>query len=312
MAQYSYSTLQPEYKALWDKMIVTKLTETNKQAGKVCSPANKARYQTVEKMTGMPWFCVGCLHMRESNGNFNTWLHNGDPMRRDGKPVRTVNVPKGRPTDPNISWEAGAADAIIGEQLHNVKDWGPERVAYAAEKFNGFGYRNPNKNIPSPYLWAGTNIQKPGKYISDGVYATVDPKTGKPLYDEQIGAMALLRQIMAMDPTAKFDIDAAPPLVPTDAPIQPEPTPASPKADDTVSQVKPLEKSKTIWGGIITWLSGISAAVMGSFQYIATPWGFAALVFIVGALSLGLYLVIKGRIDVNNIIKHLSQDDSDG
>jgi len=51
---------------------------------------------------------------------------------------------------------------------------------------------------------------------------------------------------------------------------------------------------------------------MGSFQYIATPWGFAALVFIVGALSLGLYLVIKGRIDVNNIMKHLSQDDSDG
>jgi len=318
MAQYSFNTLAPEYKALWAKMVLKKdkIAEATTGAKIICGDPDKKRLKNVEGMTGVPWFVIGCLFLREAgykNGHlrFDRWLHNGDPMRdpKTGKPVRTVNVPAGRPPDPSVDWEHGAVDALKKEGLDAIRNWGPEHVAYAAEKFNGFGYRNPNKNIPSPYLWAGTNIQKPGKYISDGVYATVDPKTGTPLYDEQIGAMATLRQIMAQDPEAKFEVavDVPEPQKPADAPLPP-----SPKADDTVSEVKPLEKSKTIWGGIITWLGGMIGSISGIYQYIATPWGFAALVFITGALSIGLYLVIKGRIDVNNIMKHLSQDDSDG
>lgn len=305
MAQYSFEKLRDEYKQYWDLMRVVKTSEARSQARVVCSPTSKARYKTVEKKSGVPWFVVGCLHMRESNGNFSTWLHNGDPMRRNGKAVRTVNVPKDRPPNPNVDWETGAVDALVNvENLDAITDWGPEHVAYAAEKFNGFGYRNPNRNIPSPYLWGGTNIQKKGKFVKDSVY---DPN----VLDPQIGAMAVLSEIMALDQEARFKTtqEEAKAEPPPPTPDEAKPVPKSPRADDTESEVKPLQKSKVIWGGIITWLSGMASSLVNMFQYLATPWGFAALVFITLALSLGLYLIIKGRIDVQKLVVHLSQAD---
>jgi putative chitinase len=74
--------------------------------------------------------------------------------------------------------------------------------------------------------------------------------------------------------------------------------------------VKPLEKSKTIWGGILQWLGGTGATLFGAFQYIATPWGFAAFALIIAVISVGLFLVVKGRIDVNEIVKKLSNQDA--
>lgn len=306
MAQYAFSSLKDEYTKLWAEMQVVKVTAANSEAQRIIAPAAKARYKTVEDKTGVPWFVVGCLHMRESDANFNTWLHNGDPMHRNGVAVQTVNVPAHRPPNPNVSWEEGADDALVTcENLNEIKDWGPEHVAYAAEKFNGFGYRSPARNIPSPYLWGGTSVQKPGKFVRDGVYDSS-------VMDPQIGAMATLKQIMLLDPTAKFAAPA-PKVVPPPEPTPEElPTPVSPKADDNESDVKPITKSKTIVGGFIQWLGGVGVAVAGMFQYIATPWGFATLVFMVAVISIGLYLVIKGRLDVQGIIKHLSQDDSGG
>lgn len=305
MAQYSFEKLRDEYRTLWAQMRVIKTTEARAQARKICATGAKERYKTVEKKSGVPWFVVGVLHMRESNGNFNTWLHNGDPMRRGGQAVKTVNVPKGRPPNPNVDWETGAVDALVNvENLDEIKDWGPDHVAYASEKFNGFGYRNPTRNIPSPYLWGGTNIQKPGKFVKDGVY---DPT----VMDEQIGSMAVLSEIMAIDPEARFVEQKSEPVAPPPAPT-PSPPPISPRADDTEKEVKPITKSKAIWGGIITWLGGMASTILSAFQYIATPWGFAALVFITAVLGVGLYLIIKGRVDVQKLVVHLSQDDSDG
>src|SRR5262245_28933448 len=73
MAQYRFERVQTEYLELWTKMKVLKAAEAKAQAQKVIS--HKDRYKTVEGKTSVPWFVVGCLHMRESNGNFNTWLH---------------------------------------------------------------------------------------------------------------------------------------------------------------------------------------------------------------------------------------------
>jgi lysozyme family protein len=70
-------------------------------------------------------------------------------------------------------------------------------VAWLLEKFNGFGYREYH-HIPSPYLWGGTVVQKPGKYVRDKHY---DPT----VMDEQIGGMALLAALMQLDPSVKFE-----------------------------------------------------------------------------------------------------------
>jgi len=315
--QYAFTSLRKEYSDLWSRMKVVKIAEATAQAKKIIAPSAKARYKKIERATGVPWFVVGCLHMRESNANFKAWLHNGDPMRdKQGRPVKTVNVPKGRPPNPNCTFEDGAYDAlVVVEHLDEITDWGPEHVAYAAEKFNGFGYRSPSRNIPSPYLWGGTSVQRPGKFVRDGKYdaSVVDP---------QIGAMAVLKQIMDLDQDAKFTVgpppansepstDDVPAATKADTPPAKETTPAplSPAAIDEVSEIKPLAKSKSIWGGIMQWLAGVGATLAGMFQYIATPWGFAVTLLIIVSISVGLYLVIKGRIDVNKIVEHLSQDD---
>lgn len=80
------------------------------------------------------------------------------------------------------------------------------------------------------------------------------------------------------------------------------------KAETEAPEVKPVTESKTIWGGALAWLGGIGGSIFGAFEYIATPWGFAALVFIVFVISLGFYLVVKGRIDVQMVVQKLSAE----
>lgn len=300
MAQYTLARLRAEYLELWTKMQVVKVREATSQARQVI--AHKARYKAVEARTGVPWFVVGCLHMRESDGSFTTWLHNGDPMRRGGLPVQTVHVPAGRPPNPNVSWEEGAYDAlVVVEHFDSITEWGPEHVAYAAEKFNGWGYRSPARNIPSPYLWGGTSVQQRGKFVRDGVYDST-------VMDPQIGAMAVLKQIMSLDAEARFRKDKAP--IPSPPPTTEPPQPKSPSATDTESQVPSLAGSKSIWGGILQALGAAGTGILGIFQYLTTPFGFAVFVILMLVIVVATYMVIKGRIDLQGIIKHLSQDDS--
>jgi hypothetical protein len=54
-----------------------------------------------------------------------------------------------------------------------------------------------NRGLPSPYLWAGTNQYRIGKYVADGKY---DPKH----VDTQPGCAGLLMAMMALDPTITF------------------------------------------------------------------------------------------------------------
>jgi lysozyme family protein len=302
MAQYKFETLEKDYNKKWGSMVVTKTKAARAQAEKIIY--YKARYKKVEKATGVPWFVVGCMHQRESSGNFNTWLHNGDPMQRGGVPVRTVQVPKGRPPNPDCTWEEGAYDALVSvEHLNSVKVWNAARVAYALELFNGFGYRHPSRDIPSPYLWGGTNIQELGKFVKDGVY---DANT----MDTQIGGMAVLKLIMDLDSDARFEVENAPPIeVPVDPPVPTLPKPdviipdkPSPKAEDTEKNIPPLTHSKSIWGGILTAFTAVAGAI-GQ----ANPWVVLILVVAAGA---GLFFVLKGRKDAQDIIKHLSDDDS--
>jgi lysozyme family protein len=288
MALYTLERLRSEYLNLWQKMEVRpeKVISATTAAQRII--AHKAKYQAIEQRTGVPWFVVGCMHMRESNCDFNTYLGNGEPLNR-----RTRLVPKGR--GPFSSFDDGAYDALVTvENLDEIKDWGPEHIAYACEKFNGFGYRHPNRNIPSPYLWGGTTVQKKGKFIADGKY---DPN----VMDTQLGAMAVLRQVMDMEQDARFRTE--PVVVPS--PLPNEPPPLSPRAEEVETQVKPLSKSKTIWSGWGQWLLG-NLTAFGAFMKDNPA---ISLGFFVASSAL-LYLVISGRLDVQKIMKHLSQDDT--
>jgi lysozyme family protein len=211
MTNLTFAALRPEYELLWDRIIapggLTRAGESRREAKAIIAAA--ARYRAVEKMTGVPWFVTGIVHVREAGlsdedgdddvePNFHAWLHNGDPMRdHRGKPRRTTHVPAGRPPNPDCSWEDGAVDAYQIEGLLHKKDWSPAFVAWLLERFNGFGYRLYH-HIPSPYLWGGTIVQTRGKYVRDGHF---DPT----VMDTQIGGMAILAALMQMDETARFD-----------------------------------------------------------------------------------------------------------
>lgn len=152
--------------------------------------ANRQRYIVIEENTGVPWAMIACMHRRESDaqdhaGNplFTSYLGNGQPLNR----VTTI-VPRGR--GPFDSFEEGGVDALQYDHLDRVIDWRIEKQLFYMWAFNGFGH----PEIPSPYLWGGTNIQQPGKYISDHHW---DPT----VMDGQPGCAPMLWSIMKLDPS---------------------------------------------------------------------------------------------------------------
>lgn len=154
-------------------------------ADKINLPQNRQRYEAVAKMIKeagydlMPWQFIAVAHHRESNGNFNTYLGNGEPLNK-----KTTLVPKGR--GPFKDWEAGALDALINCAPYAAKnkDWSIGGTLAKLEEYNGLGYSRMGK--PSPYLWAGTDQYDKGKYVADGKY---DPT----VVDKQLGAAGILK-----------------------------------------------------------------------------------------------------------------------
>lgn len=149
---------------------------------------SKAAYQTIEQATKIPWPMIAVIHRRESDGDFSSYLGNGQPLSEV-----TTEVPKGRgPFPPPNAFLNGAIDTIKQEGWGSVIDWRLEKQLYYCELFNGSGYYL--HGIPSPYIFGGTNIQQPGKYIADGVFDQDE-------MDEQPGCAPLLQMIAKLDPT---------------------------------------------------------------------------------------------------------------
>jgi lysozyme family protein len=141
----------------------------------------KPRYEAVGDPLGIPWWFVAGIHMLESSFNFNTHLHNGDPLS-----ARTFRVPANRPRTgpPPFTWETSAQDALAGQKLADQADWSLPRALYRWEAYNGFGYR-PH-SVASPYLWSMSTIYRSGKYVADGVF---DPNAES----QQCGAASVLK-----------------------------------------------------------------------------------------------------------------------
>lgn len=173
------------YQEQLDSYTIISETQIDKIADRII--ANKDRYVSLQTETGIPWYFIGALHYRESNLDFDTHLHNGDPLT-----ARTRRVPKGYPKEgtPPFTWEESALDALKIKGLHEIETWDWNELAYQGERFNGFGYRA--KNTPSPYLWSGTDIYKGGKYVRDHVF---DRNT----FDKQMGIIPIMERVIQKD-----------------------------------------------------------------------------------------------------------------
>jgi lysozyme family protein len=181
-----FAVLADEYSELWATCTIgpDRVGECDRQIDKVLQDASRRRYDAVAGSTGVPWWAVATLHLRESSLSFAGHLHNGDPLARP-----TRQVPKGRPPGPGpFTWEESAADALTFDRFAAERDWRPARACWSFERFNGFGYRRFHPEVKSPYLWSFTNHYRQGKYAADGRF---DPK----LIDRQCGTMALLKRM---------------------------------------------------------------------------------------------------------------------
>jgi lysozyme family protein len=172
------------------------------------------RYQPVSDSTGVPWYFIAAVHLRESTFAI-AHLHNGDPLE-----ARTTHVPANRPRtpEPPYTFEQSAEDALRLKRLHRWTDWSLTGTLYQLERYNGMGYRKLGK--PSPYLWSYSQHYQRGKYVAHGKYsdAAVDRQCGTATF---LRRLAELQQFHFAD---EADIDEATPLLvdyaeqrPTDA-----------------------------------------------------------------------------------------------
>jgi lysozyme family protein len=177
--------------AEWQKVI-------DATADRLTLPANKVRFQTVERNEGVKWFAVAIIKEREAGADpaFKLSIAQGDPW---ASPSR--HVPAGR--GPFVSWEGAAHDALVDCAPYAARwhDWSIGGLLTILEKYNGVGYAA--KGLPSPYVWSATDQYVKGKYVRDGVF---DPE----FVDRQIGCAALLIAMQKRDPSIQFEQPGTP------------------------------------------------------------------------------------------------------
>lgn len=184
MPNYTVAGLRSYYLTKWNNLVITRPGPINAAANQII--AGQEVYKALQSKTGVPWYMIGVIHYRESNCNFHTHLHNGDPLS-----ARTRHVPAGRPPtgSPPFDFQYSAIDALTYEGFTRIKSWPIEQIAYSLEQYNGWGYRY--RGYPSAYLWSGTNQYRAGKFVADGVF------NGE-VVDVQNGCMAILKRIFEL------------------------------------------------------------------------------------------------------------------
>lgn len=187
----------------------------------------RSRYEAVSAKTGVPWPMIAVIHERECSQDWTCSLAQGDPWDRE-----SVHVPAGR--GPFKSWEDAAVDALndCAPYAGRNKDWSIGALLTKLEQYNGLGYAA--RGMPSPYLWAGTDQYRTGKYVRDGVF---DPG----VIDNQPGCAGLLMTMAALDPSITFAGTAQAPghVAPSEpAASEPIPSPSLPKAPSLKSPAR--------------------------------------------------------------------------
>lgn len=186
-----YAEIWPRYAKYWDTMVTSPGREKEFTDEAQDAVNHKMIYKEIEDESKVPWAMLAVIHRREASSNFSRYLGNGQPLSQ-----RTTIVPRNRGpfTGPN-AFIVGALDAIKIEGWGAITDWRVEKQLYYCLLFNGVG--SEAWSHPSSYIWGGTNIQQPGKWVRDHVWDPHFP-------DTQPGCAPLLKAIAKLDPSVTF------------------------------------------------------------------------------------------------------------
>ena len=264
MSKWSYDATRTGYAKLWDSIKIKSTDAANAARFAKKILAGETNYREVQDTTGVPWYFIGALHMRESSCNFDGVLHNGEKIVGTRKKTRLVPAGRG----PFPTWEDAAVDALQLKHLDRYSDkWCPALMGYAAETYNGLGYVGHKTN--SPYVWAGSNHEQTGKYVADHVW-------DKDFDDPQIGVLTVIKVLANLRPDIAAELaenHVSPPVrKPAPAPVVVE----EPVVDDEVFEdeqddkpvvvKKPMTtKNKVIVAGSVA--GGTGGAVAGGASY---------------------------------------------
>jgi len=156
---------------------------------------------------------IAIIHEREAGGppHFDLSIAQGDPIDRPSR-----HVPRGR--GPFDTFLAAAIDALVhcAPFAARWKDWSPGGTLCLFITYNGEGYWYRGET--SPYDYGATNEEERGKFDGDNHYNAA-------LWDMQIGCAAMIKGLMALDPTIEFGPEPAdsPAEPPPEAPTKPAP-----------------------------------------------------------------------------------------
>src|SRR6185437_13147463 len=109
------------------------------------------------------------------------------------------------------------------------------------EQYNGLGYAA--RGMPSPYLWAGTDQYRSGKYVRDGVYDSH-------AVDSQPGCAGLLLALSELDPTIGL----------ATAPSKPAPAPPAAASPPTLRTPPSIASASR--GSIGAYLAPVLSAIV--------------------------------------------------
>jgi lysozyme family protein/peptidoglycan hydrolase-like protein with peptidoglycan-binding domain len=167
--------------------------------------ATRSHYTAVSAKTGVPIAWIMAINERESGNRFDTYLGNGQSLKRV-----TTMVPRGR--GPWATWDAGAIDGLHYDRVDVPHDWTVEYALYRSETWNGLGPRWHGK--PTGYNWSGTTIYKGGKYTETPAGSTWNPD----MWDEQLGTFLIMQKLIELDPSLAFTNAIVPAEVPFNDP----------------------------------------------------------------------------------------------
>jgi len=165
-------------------------------------------YAKLEKAgyTDPQWWFIAVCAEREAYGPprcYTCQLAQGDPL---GHKSTHVPIDRGPFLGPD-AFDRGCLDALIDCPPHAAvwHDWTAGGAATIWEEYNGLGYAG--RGVPSAYVWSGSNAYVSGKYVADHLYRAN-------VKDVQEGCMPLVKAMMALDSSIKFEGKAGIPYIP--------------------------------------------------------------------------------------------------
>jgi len=192
--------------ALWKiaKILPSRQAEVTKVAERLVAPTAKVRYQAIEAATGVPWFVIAVIHEREASQEWDKQLGQGDPLDMVSRHVpRGMGPYLNHPNDPpgQDAFYRCAVDVLENSAPYAArwKDWTAGGALTLLILYNGTGYFDYHHEA-SPYDWGATDQEQRGKYVGDSQFSAT-------AWDTQLGCAAMLKGMIALDPSIQFAED---------------------------------------------------------------------------------------------------------